>query len=468
VARLTVVAGISRLSMTCLSAGLIIALAGCGDDSSIKRKVELKAVELIGKIATRSIPDDTAGGFHTIPIEVVNIADGVHQVMGIANTHIISTSEGNVMFDTGISLQAAEQIKKLKPVVPGPITHIILSHSHADHITGARFWREKNTEIITHREFAEEQRYLTDLELYLHKRNRTVFPWMPEEPVDIEMLKYGGIVPTITVDENDFKFEQGGVKFEVLSTPGAEGADNICLWLPQKKILFSGDTLGPNFPQFPNVFTMRGEKVRKPMEYLNTLDKLIALDAEILVPSHRDHIVGKAAIRAGLTLIRDATRYVHDEVIDGMNAGKSVEQLMKEIELPDELALTEEHGRVSWAVKSIWEYYATWFHFDSPTELFPTPVRDIYAELASLAGVDTLLDKADQHIANNEAMLALHYLEVVLAKEPDNIRALQGQVSVYNIVLHHAIEVTKNSYEKDYMRTLIGRTKTRLEELGDT
>jgi alkyl sulfatase BDS1-like metallo-beta-lactamase superfamily hydrolase len=216
------------------------------------------------------------------------------------------------------------------------------------------------------------------------------------------------------------------------------------------------------------VFTMRGEKVRKPMEYLNTLDKLIALDAEILVPSHRDHIVGKAAIRAGLTLIRDATRYVHDEVIDGMNAGKSVEQLMKEIELPDELALTEEHGRVSWAVKSIWEYYATWFHFDSPTELFPTPVRDIYAELASLAGVDTLLDKADQHIANNEAMLALHYLEVVLAKEPDNIRALQGQVSVYNIVLHHAIEVTKNSYEKDYMRTLIGRTKTRLEELGDT
>ena len=36
---------------------------------------------------------------------------------------------------------------------------------------------------------------------------------------------------------------------------------------------------------------------------------------------------------------------------------------MASIELPPELALTQEHGRVSWAVKSIWEYYMTWFHF---------------------------------------------------------------------------------------------------------
>ena len=67
------------------------------------------------------------------------------------------------------------------------------------------------------------------------------------------MVRYGGITPDILVDHNDYKFEMGGVQFEVLDTPGAEGADNISLWLPQQKILFTGDTLGPNFPQFPNV-----------------------------------------------------------------------------------------------------------------------------------------------------------------------------------------------------------------------
>ena len=448
-----------------LASVLTVGLAGCGEDSSLKKAAELKAVEMIGKVATGSMPEDMAGGFHKIPIEVVTIADGVHQVMGIGNAHVIATPEGNVMFDTGISIQAAEQIKKMKAVEDGPISHIILSHSHADHVGGTRFWREPDTEIIAHREFEEEQRYLTELEPYLHHRNRTVFPWMPEEPTEIEMLRYGGIEPTITVTEEDYRFEHGGVQFDVLSTPGAEGADNICLWLPEKKILFTGDTLGPNFPQFPNVFTMRGEKVRKPIEYIHTLDKLIALDAEILVPSHREHIVGKEAIRASLTLIRDAVQYVHDEVVAGMNAGKTVHELMSEIELPAHLELTQEHGRVSWAVKSIWEYYATWFHFDTPTELYPVPARDIYSDLAEMAGVDALLDKARDHLARHQPVHALHFVEVVLEKEPDNRAALETSIEVYEMILEDAINISKNNYEKDYMRTLIDRTRERLAAL---
>jgi alkyl sulfatase BDS1-like metallo-beta-lactamase superfamily hydrolase len=454
-----------RVAIAALSVSLAIVVTACGEDSKMRKAAELKAVEMIGKVATGSMPDDMAGGFHNIPIEVVDIAEGVYQVQGIANAHLIATPAGNVMFDTGISIQAAQQIKKLKAVESGPVSHIILSHSHADHIGGTRFWREKDTEIIVHREFEEEQRYLTELEPYLWRRNRTVFPWMPEQPTEIEMLKYGGIAPTITVDENDYKFEHGGVQFDVLSTPGAEGADNICLWLPGKKILFTGDTLGPNFPQFPNVFTMRGEKIRKPVEYINTLNKLIALDAEILVPSHRDHIVGKEAIRASLTLIRDAVQYVHNEVIAGMNAGKTVYQLMEEIQLPAELELSQEHGRVSWAVKSIWEYYATWFHFDTPTELYPVPPRDIYADLAQLAGVDALLAKANEQLAQHKPVHALHFLEVVLELEADNVVAIETQIAVYEMLLQDATNISKNNYEKDYMRTLIAQTKERLAQM---
>lgn len=453
-----------RWGAASLVAIFAVAISGCGEDSQLKKKAELKAAEMIGKVATKSMPDDMAGGFHNIPIKVVNIADGVYQVMGIGNTHLITTPAGNVLFDTGLSIQAAEQLKQLKAVEPGPISHIILSHSHADHIGGTRFWREKDTEIIAHREYAEEQRYLTELEPYLHNRNRTVFPWMPEGPTDIAMLKYGGIEPTITVDENDHKFEHGGVQFDVLSTPGAEGADNICLWLPKKKILFTGDTLGPNFPQFPNVFTMRGEKIRKPIEYIHTLNKLIALDAGILVPSHRDHIVGKDAIKAGLTRIRDAVQYVHDEVIAGMNGGKTVYQLMEEIQLPPELELTQEHGRISWAVKSIWEYYATWFHFDTPTELYPVPARDIYADLAAMAGVDALIEKATEQLQQRKPVHALHFLEVALAQAPDNVAAMQGQLAVYEMILQDAIDISKNNYEKDYMRTLIGQMKEKLAQ----
>jgi hypothetical protein len=68
-----------------------------------------------------------------------------------------------------------------EPAPEGPVTHVILSHSHADHIDGTRFWVEEGTEIVAHQEFPEEQRYLGELQPYFWFRNRTLFPFMPEE-----------------------------------------------------------------------------------------------------------------------------------------------------------------------------------------------------------------------------------------------------------------------------------------------
>ena len=101
------------------------------------------------------------------------INDFIYQARGIGNTHVITTSAGHVLFDTGLSLQAARQLQMLQEVMPaGDITHIIASHSHADHIGGIKFWRQPDTEILAHAEYAEEQRYLKELEQYFWKRNQ--------------------------------------------------------------------------------------------------------------------------------------------------------------------------------------------------------------------------------------------------------------------------------------------------------
>ena len=440
---------------------LLYYVATSSTGEKVKRAVEIKAASVVGNIAIRNMSDDVAGGFHNIPIEVVQLADNVYQARGIANTHLITTAEGSVLFDSGISIQAAQQLELLKAQQQGPLTHIILSHSHADHIGGVRFWRDKETEIVAHREFAEEQRYLTELEPYLWARNRIVFPWMPEQPTRQPMLRYGGVEPTVTVDHRDYRFHQGGVEFAVLSTPGAEGADNLSLWLPQQKILFSGDFFGPLWPQFPNIFTMRGEKIRKPIEYIRSLDKLIALAPEMIVPSHHQPITGKENILAGMIKMRDAVQSVHDQVVVGMNAGKSVYQLMDEVRLPAHLQLTEEHGKVSWAVRSIWEYYATWFHFDSPTALYSLPVSVLYADLSALAGVEALLAEAQQALQDNNPLPALHYLEIVLAADLDNSEALRLQLGALQQLLTAAI-AGGNNYEKDYLRAQIQQVTARL------
>lgn len=446
--------------------GVGIWLFGGEKVDAVKRAAELKTAEVVGNIAQRNMPDDVAGGFHKIPVELRELAEGVYQTTGISNTHLIVTSEGGVLFDSGIALQAAKQIKLFREKFDGDVTHIILSHSHADHIGGTRFWKTDDTEVIAHRQYAEEQRYLTELEPYLWTRNRIVFPWLPENPPTQKMFKYGGVEPTLEVGYQDYDFVLGETSFKVLSTPGAEGADNLSLWLPGQKILFSGDFFGPLWPQFPNIFTMRGEKMRKPIEYIQSLNKLIALEPEMIVPSHHDPIVGKENIRAGMVKMRDAVQYVHDAVVAGMNDGKTVHQLMDEIRLPPELDLTQEHGMVSWGVKSIWEYYATWFHFDSTTELYTVPVREIYPELSELVSSEVLMSAAQRHFEQGNSLKTLHYLEMVLAGNEQDNGALQLRLTVLQKMLDNAIATHGNSYEKDYLRSRVLVTKTALG-IGD-
>lgn len=439
----------------------------------LKKQAELKTMEMIGDAATKRLDFGEDGeGTHGSavdlikrPIEVREITENIYYATGVANAIMITTDEGNVVFDTGLVLQAAKQLKLLKEVSAAPVRYIVLSHSHADHIGGTRFWQEDDTEIVTHGDFIEEQRYLMQLEPYQYGRNRTLFPWMPawEDKPDIEMMRYGGVEPTITVpDWETYTFTLGGVEFRVIGTPGAEGADNAVLWLPQQKILFSGDFFGPQFPQFPNVFTMRGEKIRKPMEYVKSLDLLIALEPEIVVPSHLNPTVGADEVKAGMVRIRDAVLYVHDETVAGMNAGKSVYDLMKEIKLPPHLDLVQNHGKVDWAVKSIWEYYMGWFHYDSTTKLYPVPARDVYADLAEVAGNEGLLSLAQNYLARDEPVKTLHIVEVALAADPRNQAALELRLQALQLLREQAENGLKNDYEIYWLKYRLADTEAQL------
>ncbi len=77
---------------------------------------------------------------------------------------------------------------------------------------------------------------------------------------------------------------------------------------------------------------------------------MLSLKPEILLPSHGDPIVGAEKITTAVTRYRDAIQYVHDETVKGMNDGKDVYTLMREIKLPAELDVGDAYGKVSWSV----------------------------------------------------------------------------------------------------------------------
>ena len=425
---------------------------------SVRKAATLEMAEIAGSVAEGYMAD-------TRPIEVTRVGDIVFQATGIANTQLIPTSEGHVVFDTGLAIQAAKQKRLLEEAAgAAPVTEIILSHSHQDHVGGVSFWAEDNSEIIAHAEFEEEQRYLKELEPYLWTRNRRLFPWMPEKPTSAGPLEFGKVKPTLTVGaEKSLTFERGGIRFEVIPTPGAEGADNLCLWLPDQKILLSGDFFGPIFPQFPNIFTMRGEKTRKPIEYIRSLDRLIALEPEIVIPSHLEPVYGGEEIKAAMTRMRDAVQFVHDATVEGMNSGRTVHELMREIELPPELELSQIHGKVSWGVKSIWEYYATWFHHDSTTELYPVPVRSLYGEIAGLAGSENLVTRGREHLDQGRPVESLHFAEIVLDADPGSQSALELRRDALEELQVRARAGHENAFELGWLGSRLKETRARLE-----
>ena len=96
------------------------------------------------------------------------------------------------------------------------------------------------------------------------------------------------------------------------------------MWLPQHKIVFTGNLFGCPFGHFPNLVTIRGDRYRDALTCAAAAQTVLDLETELLLYGHHEPVVGAELIRTGITAYRDAILYVHDEVVRGMNEGKDL------------------------------------------------------------------------------------------------------------------------------------------------
>jgi len=325
--------------------------------------------------------------------------------------------------NTGFMDNAQRTKGLLAPHRTGVLRYIILTQAHADHYGGVPAMREAGTQVIGERRFVDTWRYFNVLAPYLARRSRKLWGTTikraanPPQPPEV--------VPDIVVDRRH-EFELGGRRFEVISTPGGETLDSLTVWLPKERVAFTGNLFGPVFLSMPNLCTVRGDKPRLVQRYLSSLETVRRLGAELLVTGHGEPIRGAERIRADLDKMHAAVSYVNEATIAGMNAGKDVHTLMREIRLPPELAIGEFHGKVAWDVRAIWEEYSSWFHYDSTTSLYGVPRSSIDADLTELAGgAGTLAERAATKLSAGRPLEALHLLDVALGAEPAHSAALE-------------------------------------------
>jgi alkyl sulfatase BDS1-like metallo-beta-lactamase superfamily hydrolase len=222
-----------------------------------------------------------------------------------------------------------------------------------------------------------------------------------------------------------------------------------------------GNLFSALFGHFPNLVTIRGDRYREAPRFIESLDRVLALEPERLLVGHHGPIDGADRIRSELSRLRGAVAYVHAETVRGMNDRKDVHTLMREIELPPELEVGQGYGKVSWSVRAIWETYAGWFHHRSTTELYAVPAASVHEDLVALAGgADAVAERAQAKLDAGAPLEAIHLAEVALGSEP----ACRSALAV-SLAAHERLErESENFWLTSWLRNQIESLRSRLSD----
>jgi glyoxylase-like metal-dependent hydrolase (beta-lactamase superfamily II) len=369
--------------------------------------------------------------------EAVAITPFVFMSRDISNSYLVTTSDGDVVINTGMPDGAERSVKLFAPHRTGPLRYIILTQSHADHFGGVPQFLEDGTQVVGGPGYVEARDDMMEMQSFFGKR--TFKLWGATLKRDGPPKPIPHVTPDIFVDR-ELTLEVGNRTFQLIHAPEGETEDNILVWMPKEKIVFTGNTFGPVWLSMPFLNTLRGDKPRRVREYLKSLAKVRDLDPEIVITGHGDPIVGKERIRADLDKMDAAVRYVRDYTLAGMKAGKTVHELMREFAFPDDICIGDFHGKAMWAVKSIWREYSGWFHYeDGTTELYGVPRSSIDADLVDLAGgAERLVEKAQAKLQADQPLEALHLVAIALGAEPDNTGALRVKKSASQRLLEQS------------------------------
>jgi glyoxylase-like metal-dependent hydrolase (beta-lactamase superfamily II) len=366
----------------------------------------------------------------------------IYRSAGTTATYMLTTSEGRVIVNTGMGWEAPHHKALFDAVYPGPTPFIITTQGHVDHVGGVSLFREPDTRYVAQ---ANNPACQADDARLPQFRGRTALRWFPQLPGNIRRFteQYPGAAQGQDVPSPDLTFEErmglrvGDLEIELIAMPGGETIDSLAVWLPQHRTAILSNLFGPLFPHFPNFNTLRGDKYRFPLPYLENAQRVRALRAEVLITGRGMPIVGAELIDACLARLHDAVDHVHRETLAGMNAHKDIYTIMREMALPPHLRVGQGYGKIQWAARTIFEEYTGWFQRRSSAELYASDPREADAELALLAGAAPVLERARARLEQGDAPTAIRLAEAALLVEEGNREAARLMADAHQYLLDH-------------------------------
>ena len=265
------------------------------------------------------------------------VGDGVHAwiaqsgTWGYSNAGLIMGADGSALVDTLYDLRMTrELLDAVDPLLAGrPLADLVNTHGNGDHCFGnqlvaadVRVHAAPEAAATLEAESPHELAALLRQDL-----GPVLTPYLQRCFGDFEFDDIE-VVPADVLVGQDTTLPVGGRPVRLLSFPPAHTGGDLAVHVPDAGVVFAGDLL-----------FVDGTPVMwaGPLDnWIDALDRLLDLDAEVFVPGH-----GPVTDRDGVRTAQDYLRHVRAGIRDAKEAGRSWQQACAEIDLGPFAALPD-------------------------------------------------------------------------------------------------------------------------------
>jgi glyoxylase-like metal-dependent hydrolase (beta-lactamase superfamily II) len=208
----------------------------------------------------------------------------------ISNAGFVVTPAGVVVIDALGSPALAERLMaQIRRVTPQPVTHVIVTHYHADHIYGLQAFKAAGARIVAHR-LALTYMNSDTAQQRLQASRAEMAPWVNADT---------RLVPADEWIDSEKVLTVGGVRFQIKPVGPSHTPEDLVVYLPHEKVLFAGDLV------FRSRIPFVGQADSR--HWIAALDTLLKFDTTVIVPGHGPL---STAAREDMQLTRDYLLYL--------------------------------------------------------------------------------------------------------------------------------------------------------------
>lgn len=280
---------------TYLNAGTVglLGLAGLGGSASGARPDVM--AQFAAQLAQQEDPEIPEKGYL-----VEELADGLYWITeGIYQMMFLTTGEGVVVVDAPPTI-GANILNAIGEVTDEPITHVVYTHYHADHIGGASLYPD-DAEYIAHVETASLLDRFGDPSRPVPT---TVFGPRAASPPGRDVAGANGFPSSGRkrrhVVGNSYTLKVGDQRLELDYRGPNHSVDNIYVYAPDQKVLMFVDVVFPGWIPFQNL----AESSDIP-GYVEAHDRILEYDFDTLVAGHLTRLGTRADVETQRAFIQD-------------------------------------------------------------------------------------------------------------------------------------------------------------------